>query len=163
MKKYVHIIAAFWLILILIPVARNEFTLNTGHEILLETVPVDPRDILRGDYVILNYKIAQLPKTQKFNYNENVYVILNTDKENIGHFEGVSRTKPKGLFLKGKVSQCQTTIPFYRSGSCISFGIESYFVKEKTGLELENHLRDGALVKVAIDRYGNAKVKGFAE
>ena len=30
---------------------------------LLESGPVDPRDLLRGDYVILSYKISVLPAT----------------------------------------------------------------------------------------------------
>lgn len=36
---------------------------NRGHAptILLETAPVDPRDILRGDYMILSYKISRVP------------------------------------------------------------------------------------------------------
>lgn len=37
---------------------------NRGHAptILLETVPVDPRDLLRGDYMILSYKISRVPE-----------------------------------------------------------------------------------------------------
>lgn len=35
--------------------------LRNGKEVLLKTVPVDPRDLLRGDYVILSYDISWLP------------------------------------------------------------------------------------------------------
>jgi hypothetical protein len=41
--------------------ARQELLLRRGAVVLLETVPVDPRDLLRGDYVILSYKISVLP------------------------------------------------------------------------------------------------------
>ncbi|MBL8309698.1 MAG: GDYXXLXY domain-containing protein [Burkholderiales bacterium] len=34
----------------------------TGRRILLETRPVDPRDLLRGDYLILNYNISTIPR-----------------------------------------------------------------------------------------------------
>jgi len=49
-----------WLIIISGFVLTQQFTLLTGKEVLLKTVPVDPRYFLRGDYVILNYEIAQI-------------------------------------------------------------------------------------------------------
>jgi uncharacterized membrane-anchored protein len=39
----------------------QERALTTGKTILLETGRVDPRDLLRGDYLILNYKISDVP------------------------------------------------------------------------------------------------------
>ena len=33
--------------------------LSSGQEVVLQTVPVDPRDLLRGDYVILRYDISR--------------------------------------------------------------------------------------------------------
>ncbi len=41
--------------------AVQEHALATGKVILLETARVDPRDLLRGDYLILNYKISDVP------------------------------------------------------------------------------------------------------
>jgi uncharacterized membrane-anchored protein len=38
----------------------QERALRVGQLILLETRPVDPRDMLRGDYVILSYKISDV-------------------------------------------------------------------------------------------------------
>ncbi|EJZ21322.1 hypothetical protein RCCGEPOP_10521 [Rhizobium sp. Pop5] len=35
--------------------------LSNGTEVLLKTAPVDPRDFLRGDYVVLNYDISSVP------------------------------------------------------------------------------------------------------
>src|SRR4029078_8389557 len=35
--------------------------LRGGTEVKLQTRPVDPRDLLRGDYVVLGYDISQLP------------------------------------------------------------------------------------------------------
>ncbi|MCJ8239298.1 GDYXXLXY domain-containing protein [Peteryoungia algae] len=37
--------------------------LRSGTEVLLKTAPVDPRDLLRGDYVILTYDISTIPTT----------------------------------------------------------------------------------------------------
>lgn len=164
MKKIVYIIVCLWLVLICSFVFKQEFTLKTGREVLLKTVPVDPRDLLRGDYVVLNYEIAQLPwGYMDYGENKTVYVMLRVDKENVAHFYGITDKQPQTLFLKGKTSKCQTTIPFYESGNCVSYGIESYFVKEGTGGILEQDLRNGTLVRVVIDKNGNAKVKGFVK
>lgn len=161
MKKQAFIIIFLWLILISGLVLTQEFTLLTGKEILLKTIPVDPRDILRGDYVILNYEIAQIPK-ETFAYNSTIYMSLGTDDNNVGYVENISYNKPSNnLYLKGKVAECNTIVPILKSGRCVNFGIESYFVKEGAGKILENDLRNGALVKVVIDKNGNAKVKGF--
>lgn len=162
MKKFVYIIVCLWLVLICSFVLKQEFTLKTGREFLLKTVPIDPRDLLRGDYVILNYEVAQIPPYYRdYGENKTVYVMLRTDSKNIAHFDGISDKQPKTLFLKGRTGKCQTIIPFSRNGRCVSFGIESYFVKEGTGRTLEKDLRNGTLVRVTTDKNGNAKVKGF--
>lgn len=164
MRKYAYIIISLWLFLICVFVMRNEYILQTGREVLLKTVPVDPRDLLRGDYVILNYEISQYPMDRNYNFNDTVYVLLRTNNKNIASIKSVVKYKPENeLFLKGKIGHCASTIPFFRGGKCVEYGIESYFVKEGTGLKLEKDLRNGALVKVAIDKNGNAKVKGFVE
>lgn len=37
------------------------YTLYNGDEITLQTVPVDPSDVFRGDYVALQYEAEQVP------------------------------------------------------------------------------------------------------
>jgi len=45
-------------------IAKRQHTLNNGTLVVLETKPVDPRDIFRGDYVSLSYTIGSLhPET----------------------------------------------------------------------------------------------------
>ena len=39
----------------------QERGLASGTVVLLETRPVDPRDLLRGDYITLSYKISDVP------------------------------------------------------------------------------------------------------
>lgn len=164
MKKTLIIISSLWIIIIFSFVIKQEYTIHTGKEVLLKTVPVDPRDLLRGDYVILNYEIAQLPVKYSREKNQTVYVLLKTDKDNVAHIQEILNSKPKkGLYIKGKTGMCPTTIPFFRTGSCIQYGIENYFVEEGTGKILERELKDGTLVKVAIDKNGDAKIKGFVK
>ena len=46
---------------LLATVALQEHALAVGKAILLETQPVDPRDLLSGDYLMLRYKISEVP------------------------------------------------------------------------------------------------------
>src|SRR5688500_14903150 len=77
--------------------AWNELHLRSGTEILLETAPVDPRDLLRGDFVILNYKISTIDGTlwdvpiSELRGGQKVYVLL----ELRGEFHEVVRASTK--------------------------------------------------------------------
>ena len=42
-------------------VAGRAALLRNGQEVLLKVEPVDPRDLLRGDFVRLGYEISRLP------------------------------------------------------------------------------------------------------
>lgn len=151
------IICIIWTAIVAFWVIRSEYVCITGKEVLLKTVPFDPRDLLMGDYVTLNYEISRVPKKyydEVYSSNKKVYVVLKTDENNIATIENIQTKRPtESLYLKGKISRFNT----------IEYGIESYYVKERTGKVLENNLRNGALVKVCINKYGNAKVKGFVE
>lgn len=164
LKKITTIICIIWTLIVSIWVIHNEYILTVGRKVLLKTIPVDPKDLLMGDYVILNYDISQLPDSyhvSNFSLNEDVYVILKTNKDNIASIERIqTNIKPnEPLYLKGKISKCNTTIPFFKTGTCINYGIESYYVKEHSGKDLEEKLRNGALAEISIDKQGNAKIK----
>ncbi len=42
-------------------IAGRAAILRSGKEVLLKVEPVDPRDLLRGDYVALGYDISRIP------------------------------------------------------------------------------------------------------
>ena len=42
-------------------IVNRAMLLTQGREIVLSVMPVDPRDLLRGDYVRLGYTISQVP------------------------------------------------------------------------------------------------------
>ena len=48
------LIGLLWGAMIIGFITVKEFTLQTGEVVTLKTVPVDPRDLFRGDYVILS-------------------------------------------------------------------------------------------------------------
>lgn len=137
----------------------NEYTLQTGEEVFLETRPVDPRDLLRGDYVILSYTIETDEKVDAF-LSKNLlekwdtfYITLSQDQENLGKVESVSLDQPStgNLFIKAQIG----TTPWWSQN--ISFGIGKYFVPEWTGRNIEQ-VRWDMKVLVRIDKYGVAKI-----
>lgn len=118
----------------------HERALITGKVILLETERVDPRDLLRGDYLILNYKISNVPTnlfsppvTKDLPAGTKVYVAL----EPRGDFFQVARAstnqfEPTGneVLLKAKSTwrQWNTTNAVH-----VEYGLERYYVAEGKG------------------------------
>ena len=90
-------------------IAYRESWVSSGERILLRTVPVDPRDVFRGDYVSLDYEISslnmdELGVKESFNQNEKIYVLL--EKKDDGTFDAssVSKTIPSGKqFIQGRI------------------------------------------------------------
>ncbi|MFH0892095.1 MAG: GDYXXLXY domain-containing protein [Candidatus Falkowbacteria bacterium] len=138
----------------------NEYKLNAGEEVILLTRPVDPRDYLRGDYVILSYqietdeKVTNFIKENKLDRGDSLYVVLKKNEENIGEVEKVLRNKPEDgqIFIKGTIEEDFRTI--------IDLGIGKYFVPEGRGREIER-LSGNLEVMVNITSGGEAKIKGI--
>jgi uncharacterized membrane-anchored protein len=145
-------------------VGVKQWTLSFGTPVLLETKPVDPRSLFRGDYVILRYAINSLdaglfgmPADVK--RGETLYVTL---REESPFWKPVSihsvrpEPAPGTVVIKGEVEHAGT------SGRPVElrYGIEEYFVPEGEGREIERP-RQGAKVSilVAVDHFGNAGIK----
>ncbi|MBI5573668.1 MAG: GDYXXLXY domain-containing protein [Elusimicrobia bacterium] len=158
-------IMILWLIISLGLIASKQYTISTGKKVLLETVPVDPRDFLRGDYVILSYKISDLdlsivsPNKSDFKRGKSIYVKLEPREK---YWEAVSvkeknNIKTDEVIVKGKIKYN------YQQGHLmVSYGIENYFVPEGKGKEIEQSMRRGSSntvsVEAIVDKFGNAVV-----
>jgi uncharacterized membrane-anchored protein len=138
--------------LLLAIIVPKERTLATGEEVVLQTVPVDPRDLFRGDYVNLRYTISTVLSYTDFAVGDRVYVSL-TQRGDIWDGQSALDSAPDGLYIKGRVTSAgQRRVE-------VEYGIESYFVPEGTGHIIER-ARD-VKVRVAIDSSGNAVIKGL--
>ena len=72
-------IVLFQLVILLGMIGFNEATFAFGKSVVLQTVPVDPRDLFRGHYVVLRYKISTLsgiPELRNIHEGDKVYVHL---------------------------------------------------------------------------------------
>jgi uncharacterized membrane-anchored protein len=139
-----------------------------GQEIRIKTAPVDPRDVMYGDYVVLNYDISRwdralwkgpgdVPKR-----GETVYALLQKDTSGSGLFvaAGLYRSKPDvqgdGVILKGRVDYS------FDNQIQVRYGLEKYYVPENTGKALEQKAgRFVATVRVAP--WGEAVLTGLVD
>ena len=123
--------------------------LRDGTEVTLQTRPVDPRDFLRGDYVVLGYDISQLPAGALKNQptgtrHPTVFVKLTPNRDGLYapvsvHAEAIAVTSPDVL-IRGRVdygATCGTGGRAFCDELRIRYNLESYFVPEGEGRKLE--------------------------
>ena len=147
---------AFWatvagqIILLLAFIAVKETTLRTGTSVLLQTVPVDPLSLLQGEYVGLDYEIAnisdEIPNSRQ---GDTIYIQLLEDAEGVWRGIAYTLNKPDAdrVFIKGTVT---------RAGR-LEFGINTYFIPEGTDYIIERS-RD-VKVRVALSSGGTAVIE----
>jgi uncharacterized membrane-anchored protein len=141
----------------------QERALRVGQLILLETQPVDPRDLLRGDYVTLGYKIGDVPTysftppiTGALSSAQTVYVAL----IQLGEFHEVTRASLNPLVAaEGEVIIKGRNDPRRWWGAQtnsvhLEYGLERYYVREGTG-----NPRGKLTVQAAVPASGNAVIK----
>ncbi len=148
-------------------VTDRALLLKNGHEIRLAVVPVDPRDLLRGDYIVLSYDISRLDSGQldgddAFERGEAIYVTL-TQADATWKATAIAHAPPAGAtWIRGAVSDVRTggkdCAPCKTYG--VDYNIEQFFVPEGTGRDLEK-LRNGQQlsVDVALGADGRAALK----
>ena len=157
---------AFQLAVLVAMMITPLMTLATGDVVLLRVAPVDPRDLFRGDYVILSYDVSRPTIDGSSNVSnvtwdrlsqlrgQTIYVRIEPDADGKHwHANGYQLEPPTaGKFIRGTVA----------GNATVRFGIEQYFVQEGQGLKYEQAVRDRKLsAEVAVDRNGNAQLKGL--
>lgn len=146
------------------------YTVLNGEEVVLASIPVDPRDLFYGDYVTLDLEVEQVPEDKflgdelkkklkgifnngdsistVYESSEPIEVYVSIEKQNNGIFsvQSVSISKPDGLFLQGKLDPYNFTEENNIKVYHIDYGIERFYVEEGTGLDLEKSSREGKVL-----------------
>ena len=145
--------------------------LTSGREITLPIVPVDPRDLFKGEYVRLGYAIGRLPARlldgPRPRPNAPFYVVLEKNAQGAWMPLKISRTKPDEASPDRIVLKARSAFRWPPGASPnadlrVSYGIESYFVPEGQGKRLENLAREKRMAAlIAVDARGNAAIKGL--
>jgi uncharacterized membrane-anchored protein len=146
--------------------------LREGSEVMLQTRPIDPRDFLRGDYVVLSYDISSVaagalkdkPVPKKA---ASIYVKLAPKPD--GFYQALS-VHPEAVpiagsevLIGGRVTSgdnCGDARNLFCDKLQVKYGIERYFVPQGEGRELEKARNEGKVaVVVAVTPAGRAAIK----
>ena len=149
-KEYIRLI----LVLLVLFVILGSFLLYVSFPLLgtktavLATQPVDPFDLVRGQYITIGYEVSSVPKIPDANVGENVYVILKKDNEGISRYQDVSLKKPKeGIFIRGKIKSVS------EENMRVEYGTEQYFFERNAKFNTRN-----MLVEVRLSDFGGARI-----
>ncbi|BCH25213.1 membrane protein [Mesorhizobium sp. L-8-10] len=151
--------------------------LRAGTEVLLRIQPVDPRDLLRGDYVSLRYDIDRIPAAIITNIppgastTEAGPLFVRLKKGTDGFWEAASASfgappatppGPGDADIRGDVAagwsldQAAFVDPDY--------GIDRFYLPEGEGRAIENDMRERPFaMRVAIGRDGTAQIKALMD
>lgn len=161
--------AAFWcvvgaqVVLLLAIIGVKEATLRTGTEVILQTIPVDPRSIMQGDYVILGYEIGVPSPRGTFDWISGQHPSARDRPEGATVF--VSLSQDGAVWgARGYHYQREDAGPVAIRGTIddrgnLDFGIGTYFVPEGTGRTVET--ASDVKVKAVVDHSGTAVITGL--
>ncbi|WP_312361882.1 GDYXXLXY domain-containing protein [Ensifer sp.] len=147
--------------------------LRSGKEVLLKTVPVDPRDLLRGDYVILSYDISRLPpelfKSGLPTVVQEATVFVRLAPQPDGFWAASEASFQPLAPADGTVILQSQPFTYYPQSSesptsvDVAYGIERFYVPEGEGRVLEQARNAEALsVSVRINDAGRAQIRQIA-
>lgn len=152
-------------------VEQHASVLRSGTDVTLVTEPVDPHDLLRGDYVHLNYAISSIA-TDKINgtrpiANEpvDIYVTVKQGDDGAWMLSAASWQRRKDLQpgeiqLHGRTSRPSATMHVVR----VDYGIERYYVPEGQGRMIENQQQKRKIEAViAVSPAGDARIRALKD
>lgn len=146
--------------------------LRSGTEVLLKTAPVDPRDLLRGDYVVLTYDISLVPievitgPRPKAGDVAPLHVRL---KPGTDGFWSVSEasfdplpSEEGSVVLKSRPVTIYDWLWQNTGNLTVSYGIERYYVPEGEGKPIEDGRNQGRVsVAVRVSDEGQAQIRAL--
>ena len=150
------------ILLVVLMVGDRIAILRAGADVMLQTRPIDPRDFLRGDYVVLGYDISTvstsvLKDEALARPGTPIFVKLAPNRDGFhevvsAHAAPVEVATPEVL-IRGRVVGGGRTLQ-------VRYGIERYFVPEGEGRKLENARNQRRLTIVAaVAPTGRAAIK----
>ncbi|MBD0416536.1 GDYXXLXY domain-containing protein [Oryzicola mucosus] len=150
--------------------------LRDGREVLLKVEPVDPRDLLRGDYVRLGYEISSIPANLFRNLDDtgirpdaSVTVRLSRRNDGFWHATDAWIGQPTDAASTDAVDiSGKATSGFFGSEDnqvvSIDYGLERFYLPEGEGLAIERDMRTRNFgVKAAVAADGASQIKALMD
>lgn len=145
----------------------NETILRTGQRVVLALAPVDPRSLMQGDYMSLNFELVNHLRTAVWakKSTENAdsaqkvtqgYAILAIDDKGVASLAGISETYPSMVLADGN-----TVIMRYKTGpfGTVSLASHEYFFPEGKG----NHFAQAKYGEFRVRKDGKALLSGLLD
>lgn len=155
-------------------ISARAYILRTGQEVMLTVQPIDPRDLLRGDYVILGYNISRVPAelfaerpggTERADERP-VFVRLREGEDGI--WQAVAARygeRPAQPAADGEIDIKGTARAVWFDNTrfvTVRYGIERFYVPEGEGRAIERDMRERQFqMKIAVAESGAAQIKAF--
>ncbi len=157
-------------------IAGRAAILRNGQEVLLKVEPVDPRDLLRGDYVYLSYDIsripvkliADIPAGKQTNDEGQITVRLKKDADGYWRAASAWLAKPTSPADAGEVD----IVGHIAAGWTLSgdttiapdYGIERFYLPEGEGLAIERDMRVRPFgIRAAVSKDGVPQIKALMD
>lgn len=151
------LVALIQLGLIALPLMDRMQVQTEGREVTLELIPVDPRDLLRGEYVILNLAATTLSRDvpgadAKWRNGQEIFVSLETGSDGFARPVKVSATRKEAgeLALRGEVQ------PNWNDDLRVRYGLDSFFLPEGAGKVIERLPRERVKLVIALHEDGRS-------
>ena len=158
-------------------IAGRAEILRDGRDIALRVHPVDPRDLLRGDYVRLGYDISSIPVSLIENLPTDlattragpIYVRIKKAEDGYWHavsaslYEPASAAEDDGTVeLRGQVAAGWSLGP--DASLSVDYGIERFYLPEGEGRAIEQDMRIRAFgIRLAVASDGTAQIKALMD
>jgi uncharacterized membrane-anchored protein len=162
------------LIILVIP-SKSFYTYKTGQNVVIQTMPIDPYDLLRGYSQTLSYDISsldnlrKLPGEKNLNTGDTFYLTLQAPKLSNKTpplpwtTVAINHHKPENLAanqiaLKGIISNYDI----------VKYGLETYYMPENQREKLNQEIQELSnqsnqnnqarpfVVEIKVDRFGNS-------
>jgi uncharacterized membrane-anchored protein len=152
-------------------IVDRQHMLDASRVATLKVVPVDPQDLFRGDYVVVSYDISRLDLKaiggeDNFNFGDTAYVTVRKSADGswtavaITHTPGTA--SPDDIPIRATITSADNSTAEGPSFVSLTYGVESYFVPQGTGHDIEKQARDHKLsIDIAVDEHGRAAIKAL--
>lgn len=155
-------------------IAGRAAILRDGREVVLEVRPIDPRDLLRGDYIVLDYNISTIsaallgPAQAAAQTAPDKTLFVRLKADDAGIWQPIAArygAKPEPAAGEGEVDIRGVAGNSWRNDSAtisVNYGIERFYVPEGEGRAIERNINVRAFrMKVAVAADGAAQIKSF--
>lgn len=146
MRKVIVVLAGLAVLAFVnVSIHQRETLLTEGKVVLLELAPVDPRSLMQGDYMALDFAVARVLRDQRGQEKvaENGRIVLRLDPRGVGSFariDAATPLAPNEVVLRYRIRDRQPR-----------FGTNAFFFQE------------GEAERYAAARYGEFRVAADGE